>query len=216
MSDWSVAQEATKAIFGAVVSALTLGLGWFVGSKISIGWALRQKRREQDLSAETELHRLYAEFFAVWKLWNHLAEDSLRDSKQDARWDLAKRATSVDAGFEALLLRLTSERRLDKKARDDLGLLRQGFQHLRESIFRGQPIEWHYSEHPQYVELKRLACVSSALLASERPEDLPTTDDAADALREITSNRYEGAWNGLAPSNMALNATVGRGRPPAR
>jgi hypothetical protein len=217
MSDWSVAQEAIKAFFSAGVSAVTLSLGWFVGNRLSARWAVSQKRREEDLSAASELHRLYGESFAVWKLWNRTANSGPRDSKEDARWQLAERAASVDAGFESLLLRLTSERILDRKIRDSLGTLRQGFQHLRQSIFEGHAIEWSDSEHPQYSEFKRLTCATSVLLASERNGHLPTPEEADAALRDITSNRHEAGWAGMVlerPSNVALNATSTRA--PAR
>src|SRR4051812_33615839 len=83
------------------------------------------KAVELELSAANELYRLYGEFFAVWKLWNYhklkisrsqgVEVASEREApaaaqNDDIRWDLMKRAALVDAGVEALLVKVTSER----------------------------------------------------------------------------------------------------------
>jgi hypothetical protein len=203
MADWNVAQEAIKAGFNALVAAGTLGFGWIVGKRLSSRWALRQKRREQDLASASELHGLYGEFFAVWKLWNYACSGAGKGLASDVTWSLIQRAALVDAGFEALLVRLTSERVLGTDVRKDLGMLRQAFQCLRESIAASTPLPWSHSGHPQYVEFKRLACLSSNLVASDHGWQLPTCDEAAAALREITSNQHELAWDALAEAAMS-------------
>src|SRR5262249_42640723 len=56
-------------------AVVTLGLGWVVGQRLTSYWSFRQKHREIDLSVAQDFHRLYGEFFAVWKLWNYYIRD---------------------------------------------------------------------------------------------------------------------------------------------
>jgi hypothetical protein len=70
-----ITREAVKAIFSLAVSSITLGLGWIVGQRLTNYWSLRQKHHEINLSAAQDFHRLYGEFFALWKLWNYYIQD---------------------------------------------------------------------------------------------------------------------------------------------
>lgn len=67
--DWQ--QELLKALLNVIVAIITLGFGWLVGQRLTVYWAIRQKRRELELSAVNEFYKLYGEFFAVWKLWSY-------------------------------------------------------------------------------------------------------------------------------------------------
>jgi hypothetical protein len=204
MSDWSLEQEATKAALSAGVAVVTLSLGWLVGNRLSALWALRQKRREADISAAAEFSRLYGEFIAVWKLWNYsLMKGSAIDAPDDAHWSLMERAALMEAGFEALLVRVASERVLEDSLVEELGLLRQGFQHLRECIGAREKIGWYFSEHPQYLAFKRLACLFSNLLASDRAWVVPSASEAAVVLQKITSNEHERKWAALSDLGAA-------------
>ncbi|WP_175920020.1 hypothetical protein [Burkholderia pyrrocinia] len=201
MTDWSLSHEVIKAGLTSIVSIITLGSGWFVGLRISAMWTLRQKRRELALSAAGELHRIYGEFFAIWKLWNYSKRESPSSSVDEMRWDLLKRAALVEAGFEALLMKIASERVLSKVECDDLGLLRQGFQRLRENIRSGKSLDWSSSSDPEYVAFKRLSCGFANLLTSDHQWRRPHQETAADALLDITSNVHEIRWKQLSASN---------------
>ncbi len=201
MADWSLTHEVIKASLTGIVSLITLGSGWVVGSRISAMWTLRQKRRELALSAASELHRIYGEFFAIWKLWNYSKKEAPSSSADEMRWDLMKRAALVEAGFEALLMKIASERVLSRADCDDLGLLRQGFQRLRESIRSDKSLDWSSSSDPEYVAFKRLSCHFANLLTSDRQWRRPRQETAADALLDITSNVHEIRWKQLSASN---------------
>lgn len=197
MTDWTWQQESIKAGYSACVAILTLLVGYLVGNRLTSMWAFRQKRRELDLLAASELYRLYGEFFAVWKLWNHLLGDSSCGAGDDVRWALTQRAALVDGGFEALLVRVTSERELTNPQQDDLGLLRQGFQCLRETIRDNTPLPWASSDHPEYLKFKELACGFSNLLSGSHDWAQPKPAKASETLKYITSNTHEDRWSTL-------------------
>ncbi|MFP3553800.1 hypothetical protein SB861_24235 [Paraburkholderia sp. SIMBA_049] len=201
MADWSLSHEVIKAGLSGIVSLVILGSGWLVGSRISAMWTLRQKRRELAVSAASELHRIYGEFFAIWKLWNSLKTESSLSPTAELRWNLLERAALVEAGFEALLMKIASERVLSKVDCDDLGLLRQGFQRLRETITSSKRLEWFSSSHPEYVAFKRLSCHFANLLTSDQQWQQPDRETASDALLDITSNAHELRWRQLSTGN---------------
>ncbi len=61
----------------AVTIILTIILGGLVGNRLSVMWAIRQKRRELQLSAASQFYQLYGEFFAVWKLWSAIKDKAV-------------------------------------------------------------------------------------------------------------------------------------------
>jgi len=197
MDTWSFEHKAIEAALTGGVSMLTLLLGWFVGLGITAKWTLRQKRRELELSAASELYRLYGEFFAVWKLWNYVRSGVVAPEDKDARWELLQRAAALDGGFEALLVKLSSERVISQHEAESAGLLRQGFQQLRQSIKQNVPLEWGSSDHPQYAEFKRLACYFANMLAIDHDFSQPSRDSAATVLRTASSNEHERNWKNL-------------------
>ena len=88
-------QESIKAIPSLVVALITLTLGWFVGSRISNHWTLIQRRKELDLETAQTFHKLYGEFFALWKLWNYFIHDIGAEALPEAsRWELLNRLYS--------------------------------------------------------------------------------------------------------------------------
>lgn len=187
--------EVLKMLVGP---AVTVGLAWLVGYRISAAWSHRQKRREQSLTTTAEFYRLYGDFFAVWKLANFAFRDSSNELPKEARWDLMRRATTVEASGEALLLRIGTELTLTPDQVKCLGMFRQGTQRLRQSIVKQKPLDWITSEHAEYVEFKRLAVEVGRLAAAVgtgRPPDIKT---AQHQVLEITSNKWEKTWDDLA------------------
>jgi hypothetical protein len=203
---WSLQQELLKAGLAGGIAVITLGLGWFVGVRITATWALRQKRRELELSAATELYRLYGEFFAVWKLWNYHREGVVPLQAEDTRWELMKRAALVDAGFETLLVKVSSERIVGDALIAEAGLLRQGFQQLRTAIKYNQPLAWHSSEDAEYSEFKRVACAFANFLARDHQWQIPLSTTSARTLASITSNEHERRWKGISSRSRAEEA----------
>lgn len=195
MAIGDVELELLKAALTGGIALLTLILGWFVGQRLTHQWAIRQKRRESELSAANEFYRLYGEFFAVWKIWNCSRDEGRRSSSLAAsRWDILNRAAAAEAGIEAILVKLASERVLSDLEINDLGRFRQAYQSLRETIRDDEPVKWSSSEHPEYATFKRLACRVANMLFSGDQREPPTAEQAHEALRRITSNRWEGDW----------------------
>jgi hypothetical protein len=187
--------EAVKAVLSLAVSSITLGLGWIVGQRLTNYWSLRQKHHEINLSAAQDFHRLYGEFFALWKLWNYYIRDIGAPNLPGAsRWELLKRACDAESLVERVFVKLAAERKLSENDRDHLGKFRQGYQSLREAISDNKPLGWDSSAHPEYVSFKRLA-VEVAILIQSRAR--PSPESRADRIRsllEITSNRHEYMW----------------------
>ncbi len=148
--------------------------------------------------ATERFHSHYGEFCAIWKLWNQALKElaSNPDKLEECRRVLLDRATTMEAGVEATLLKVASEQLLSVLEQAELGNLRQAFQVARERIRDSQPIAYWSSENPQYVEFKRLACALGTILGSSRSRREPSPEESAKAFSEITSNKYEGAWKG--------------------
>lgn len=170
---------------------LTLLLTWLVGQRLIVFWNIRQKRREADLNAARDFHSAYGEFFAVWKLWDACLQGRLSDVVGGtARWELLKRASSAEATYEALLVKLVSERALTAEQVAHLGAFRHLVCSLRSAIARGEPLGWSSSDHPDYLLFKRLAPEIAALLIQEDISARRHYRPGENALVEITSGRW--------------------------
>ena len=66
-----------------------------------------------------------------------------------------------------------------------LGRFRQIYQHLRESIRDGVPLEWGHAEHPEYVAFKSYAPKINAIIVDRRKSSRQLR------ILEITSNKWE-------------------------
>jgi hypothetical protein len=186
--------ESIKTIPVAVVSAAGVLATWFVGLRLVTAWQIRQKRRELQLDAVGELYGAYGEFYAIWKVWNYRQKEGI----PDPGGELFSRAAAMEGRVEAILVRIATERRLGPADVERLGLLRQAFQELRDAIRDGRAIRWNYSEHPKYLELKRLAAYAASL-SGEGLWPRPTSDEAQAALVAITSNEHDARWRALEP-----------------
>jgi hypothetical protein len=152
-----VGKAAVSLIVSLIVSLVTLGLGWWIGQRLTYRWNIRQKRREFQLTATPtqQFYSAYGEFFAVWKLWNRLERDS--KSFDERQWELHKRAAAAEALIEGILVKLASELALDQQQVATLGGFRQAFQQLRQAIRKNLLLEWKHAEHPEYRAFKELA-----------------------------------------------------------
>lgn len=191
-STWTFSQQMALNTVGPAVTVL---LAAIAGQRLSAYWAVRQKRRELALSAANEFYRLYGEFFAVWKLWSYAAKSATRaEELEPTRWALLQRATTAEAGVEALLVKLAAERPMTRCDLEIAGRFRQAYQMLRQVIKNRQPLDWYAGEHPQYHAYKALACNVAHLIATSDRSKLPTSSDARSSLLEITSNKWENRW----------------------
>lgn len=184
--------ELFKAFLNLVVAVTTLALSWVVGLRLSAAWNLKQKQREFELASANEFHKLYGEFFAIWKLWDFALLRTSDVSSLD-RSKIFERACAAEGQVESLFVRLASTRTLTAEQTDVLGRFRQGYQSLREAVRDGRGVGWHSSSHPEYLAFKTLATQVAVLLAGDGVSDAQR-DARAAALLKITSNEWEGKW----------------------
>lgn len=193
MSDVSL--ELIRLGITVGITLLTFFLTWVVGQRIATQWAIRQKRKELQLSAANRFEIIYGEFFSIWKLWDYYCKTlKENDSSKEKYWDLLNRACIAEASVEALMVKLSSECILNIEDTTSLGKFRQAFQSLRESISKNKNLEWSSSEHPEYLTFKRLSTYIVNLLAVRDYREMPDAKQSFKALREITSNKWEYNW----------------------
>jgi hypothetical protein len=189
---WLTDERVQKLLDSAAVETprlvtylIFLGLGWLIGKRLSVIWSRQQKEREQDLDAARDFHALYGEFFSLWKLWNYFVRDLGPEALRPAsRWEILDRACRSEARLESTLIKLASEKPLKDQEIEILGRFRQRYQQLREAIRDNVPLAWDHSEHPDYLDFKRLAPQVAAIIV--RSDGVQR-----DALIKITSNFYE-------------------------
>jgi hypothetical protein len=200
----SLAEGLIIALFTALVGSL---LAWVLGTQVSYVWDERRRRRESDLAALASFYKLYGEFFATWKLWSsHKRFGATLAPPDNLQWDLLERAEAVEGGFEALLVKLASERSLSGDEKRMLGCFREAYQMLRERIRENKPLDWWASGggqgFEQYRAFKALAeYVAFLLEASPKRRLIPATPkpdrrEAIAAISEITkrSEFYDQWW----------------------
>lgn len=194
----SVDIEIIKALLNVIVAISTLIFGLFVGKRLAVYWAIRQKRKEIELNSLNQFYELYGEFFSIWKLWNWLKENKKENSPayKEKHWELLNRACIAEAKVETILLKITSERYLSKEDITNLGRFRQAYQSLRKSIRHDSRIDWFYSEHPEYLSFKKLSVSVASLLRIDTifQEKLPNPKEGFKAFKKVTSNIWENNW----------------------
>jgi hypothetical protein len=190
--------DVLKALLNLATALVTLAFTWVIGHRLTAYWAIRQKRKELALMAMERFCSHYGEFCAIWKLWNQALKDlaATPDRLDERRRALLDRATAMEAGVEATLLKVASEQVLSPDEQAQLANLRQGFQVARERLRDSQPVPYWTSETPRYLEFKRVACAFGTILGSGRSRREPNPEEAAAAFAEITSNKYEALWKG--------------------
>lgn len=172
---------------------IAAALALLVGHPVAAWWSAKQKRREMTLSAALEFHRLYGEFFAVWKLWEFARKEKDADFRE-RRWTLMNRAAAAEAGMESLFVRLATERSLSEYETESLGKFRQAFQQLREAVRDDRSLGWSMSEYKPYAAFKSLATITADLVARSDRSRAPTVFEAQKALATITANMWEPVW----------------------
>jgi hypothetical protein len=173
-----------------------------IGGALSLFWNAVRRRRESDLASREAFYTAYAEFFTTWKLWNAHKEHVVT-APPDVQWQLLEKAEEAEATFEALLVKVTSEKKLDDVECDRLAGFRQGYQSLRECIRADEELKWYAEDiHPghgyaEYHAFKILAGHFAALLVRRPrtfggiPRRQPTIRQAVNALIQATRNRKD-------------------------
>ena len=176
-----------------VTTLLTLVGGFLVGQAITAKWNMRVKERELDFDAVRRVRELYGEFLSTRRLWNYHVEHSSMRSLDDRGLALLDRCCLAEGQIEALLMKVAVERALMQSQLDDLGLFRQGYQQLRESIRDIKPLAWGSSVHPEYLALKRGCQAMIDIISNAKRKSADSQQ-----FEYITSNAHEIRWHKLA------------------
>lgn len=180
-----------EAALNLFVVIITLSLGWFIGQRLTLKWNLIQKQRETDIANLQEFYSLYGEFKEVSKAWRIIKRnksDSGLVVPPEIRWSLLTRACAVESKNEAILVKLATERILGSDALNDLGLFRQAFQRLRESIRDDKEVS-SASRGPEYVFFNNLAAKVGLIISSSIPARNPDPRGATERLKAIMNVR---------------------------
>jgi predicted transcriptional regulator len=135
---------------------------------------------------------LYGEFKEASKLWRILHERGAEPwlSKPSLRWDLLNRACRIESKYEALLVKLATERPLDIDQTKLLGLFRQTIQQLRECI-RDNKLLASSSRGAEYVLLNLLAARVAEVICDKHSTARPSASQAASGLQSIAAVSLE-------------------------
>ena len=182
--------ELFQALLNIIVAVITLGLGWLIGQRLTVYWAIRQKRKELELAAVNGFYELYGEFFSVWKAWAYIHTNIVSENERsNLRWSLLERACATEGKLEAIFVKLSSERNLSDIDIEVLGKFRQAYQQLRESIRDDKNIGWWSQDAPGYLSFKRLSNLVALIILNEKG-----SNRSPDALVKITQNTWERNW----------------------
>ncbi len=208
MIDWDVFgwveshRTFVTSITSFITTLATLGGGFIVGQAITAKWNMRVKEREIDFDSIRRVRELYGEFLSTRRLWNYHLERSKLRTLDDRGLSLLDRCCTAEGQMEALLMKVASERKLTEKQLDDLGLFRQGYQQLRQSIRDVRPLAWGGSNHPEYLAFKR-GCQSLIYIISSLEQELGDSRQ----FEYVTSNVHEIRWRELM-KNVAVKQVV--------
>jgi hypothetical protein len=184
--------EVVKLIVSVVAPLITLAAGWFIGQRILASWEIRKKQKEFDINSAVQFQQLYGELKEVGRLWRESRKTEASSIKlpDDLRWSLLARATSAESKYEAVVMKLASERELTSGQLAALGLFRQACQQLRQSIRKNQEIS--YTDYgPEYFLFNDLAAEVACLIGKERPQKQVLAGVACKNLEMIIRNRSQ-------------------------
>jgi len=195
-------QVGVQALAGFMVAVVAAILAWWLGGRYSARRAEQAAVQARDLAATEELYRAYGEFFAVWKAWT-LHTDTTPGRGHvpptpERRTELVEKAGTVEALYEAFLVRVTSERLLNPDQQAALWALRFAFKQLRYAIVQGVALPWRRSGKVipagarEYEAMKALmSAVARFTAAPRRAGEAPTSQQARQQLATVTGTGAE-------------------------
>jgi hypothetical protein len=216
-----VATTISTAIFWPVAVAV-------VGGLLSLLWDWIKRRRESDIESREAFYTAYAEFFTTWKLWDAYKNHQCASAPSDVQWRLLEKAEDAEASFEALLVKLTAERKLSESDCRELSAFRQAHQTLREKIRSDKALDWWTIRgekpglgHCQYSAFKALSGHVAALIVRRPrrfwivPRRRPSAGEATVSLLRATGHPENWVATGLKllspDERVALGAIDGLG-----
>ena len=191
-----------RTLLALFVALFTLGCMAFVIRRLLDNWQTKQKAREFDATNLKQFHSAHADFFAVMKLWNHCVEhneDELPSAGEyelphATRWELLTRAYMVESSLEAIFLKISAAWNLTPVEIELLGRFRQAIHVLGKSIKNNKPLNWDNPDQGEYLIFNRLASSAARLIGGENTT-AKTSEQHAEAFRQITSPQWQHIWN---------------------
>ena len=182
--------QTLQSILQTVNPYLVLAITWFIGQRVVTSWDIRKKRLELDIAAATQFQQLYGEIKEIMRLWRIATKktDQLISLPTDIRWQLLARATSVEGKFEAIAMKLATERYLTSDQIFNVGLFRQACQEVRDAIQEGRSLP-SIRYGGGYTLFNNLATEITSLIGSNRQTKIPNLRSAQKNLDEIASVR---------------------------
>jgi hypothetical protein len=168
---------------------------WFFGQRIIADWDAKKKQRELDITTTAQFQQLYGEFKEIGRLWKIFLrkEDRTLTFPENTRWKLLERAIAAESKIEAILVKISTERKLSPDNLKQLGLFRQCFQQLRQTIRDNE--ELVFSERGlEYDFFNGLASKVACLVSSGkqiRSLDSGTASRNLKAISDIRSTHLE-------------------------
>ncbi len=203
-TDW------VKTLMPVIATVTTLLLGWFVSNRVSDYWDRKKGRRERSLAAMQEIAELFGLFLSVRKDWDTLRRfpvlEGQDEERERTRWQLIGRATTAEGRFEALLVRLSAERRFADDELDATAALRQAFKALRKGLRENKRIPWGSDGAPDYLAFKALAARFAVVLTQPVTGPPPTVQEATGTLRKMTRTIHDDDWAAVAQQQHLLRS----------
>jgi hypothetical protein len=178
MFDQAFFEQVLLALQKAGIAAVfTLLLLFVIGQRIVFIWDQRKKYQELDNATYTQFQDLQGEFYEIIKVYRTLYDTTHKYEYNALKLDkstsaeLFKRACAAESKVDVMINKLVAERTLCKGDPYTLGLYRQGFQQLRESIREDSNPEYGNFKDPRYKLFEELVSkVAYIVTESKRPE----------------------------------------------
>lgn len=197
--------ELIKSGFALVLLLVT----WFFGQRIIADWDARKKQRELDIITTAQFQLLYGEFKEIGRLWKIILrkEDETLTFPENTRWKLLERAIAAESKIEAILVKISTERNLSPDNLTQLGLFRQCFQQLRQTIRDNK--ELVFSERGlEYDFFNSLASKVACLVSSGKQIkflDSETASKNLKAISDVRSKHLDAELNNVIALQNAAN-----------
>lgn len=161
-----------KCVMSTLALVLFFILAWFVGWRWIAFWSRRKKQDALVLETSRLFQNAYADFFAIWQLWNHqlnhgdneLPDHGGYEPADGSRLELLRRASAAEGAVETICVTFASTRKLGLNDIESLERFRLAFQTLRQAIIKNKAFAWNDPTHPECLAFKRVASDVSALI----------------------------------------------------
>ena len=195
-------QLLIELIRAAITALFTFAVLFVIGTLTVAMWDRRKKYQEIDIEMYNQFQERQGEFYEVTKLWRTYykrvyeendEKDKDREDK-DREEELLQRASAAESKVDIIIKRLVTERLLCEKDLLTLGLYRQGYQQLRESIEepRKKPPEFGSYKDPRYQLFEDLASeVAYIITERKRPESLWLHEIKSKSSEAVRADRSE-------------------------